>query len=135
MKASTTKTVLLTLVLTLSIVYLAHGRRPDFSGSDAALANAYFVRSYRDGAYIIEHKGHRFTAKCRASLTWLDGTDRPGKPMTDGDCTYMFDKVGKSIGDDFMRHENNTLVLAPWMGADTVQTADYLTITNDEPIK
>ncbi len=135
MKASTVKTVLITIALTLLVVYFAHGRRPDFSGPSANLANAYFVRSYKDGVYTIDHKGHRYTAKCRASLSWLDGTDRPGKPMTDGDCLYMHDKVGKSIGDDFMRRENHSLVFAPWMGQDTVQTADFLTITNDEATK
>ena len=74
-------------------------------------------------------------AKCRASLTWLDGTDHLGRPLSEGDCTYMSDKVGKSIGDDLMRREKDSLVFAPWTGEDTLQTADILTITDDQLIK
>jgi hypothetical protein len=55
--------------------------------------------------------------------------------MTDGDCTYMASAVGKTIGEDLMRKEPDSLVYAAWAGKDTVQTADSLTIIDDEPIK
>ena len=54
--------------------------------------------------------------------------------MSDDDCTYMDHMVGKTIGDDLMRTEGGSLVLAPWSGTDTVQTANYLTILSDETI-
>jgi hypothetical protein len=47
----------------------------------------------------------------------------------------MASKVGKTIGDDLMRMEPDSLVYAGWAGEDTVQTADYLTIIDDKPIK
>ena len=118
------------------VFFMSHHRRPDITQSNnATLDNAYRVLAFRHGAYIIAYKNHRFTAKCRASLTWLNGTDQPGLPMTESDCTYMSDKVGRSIGDDLMRQENSSLVFAPWTGVDTLQTADYLTITDDELVK
>jgi hypothetical protein len=117
-------------------VYQHSYGKPDFTQSRyAGLKDAYYVRAHQQSDYIIEHDGHRFTAKCRASLTWTHGTDQAGMPMTDGTCTYMADKIGKSIGDDLMREEDNTLVFSPWTGIDTLQTADFLTITNDEPMK
>lgn len=126
----------LSIGLNILLVYGDLRPRPDLTQSRyASLKNAYFVRAHQHGYFIIEHDGHRFTAKCRASLSWLDGTDQPSKPMTDGDCTYMSSTVGKSIGDDLMRHENNTLVYSPWTGFDTVQTADILTIVKDQHIK
>ena len=56
--------------------YTSYRQRPDFTlSTETTLADAYHVTAFRDGAYIIEHKGHRLTAKCRESLTWLDGPD------------------------------------------------------------
>ena len=116
--------------------YTSHIHRPDFTRSnETTLADSYHVTAFRDGAYLIEHKGHRLTAKCRESLTWLDGPDKPGRPLDAHDCTYMSSYVGKSIGDDLMRQEQNTLVLSPWRGEDTVQTADFLDIIHDELIR
>ena len=121
------------VAVTLGVAYHKH---PDFTrNTDTDIKNAYRVVSGGDRTYVIEHKGHRYTVKCRASLTWLNGTDKPGLPMTDGDCTYMASKVGKTIGDDLMRKEPDSLVYAGWAGEDTLQTADYLTIIDDEPIK
>jgi serine/threonine-protein kinase len=116
--------------------YTSYIHRPDFTRSNkTTLADAYHVTAFRNGAYIIEHKGHRLTARCRESLTWLDGPDKPGRPLDAHDCTYMSSWVGKSIGDDLMRQEQNELVFSPWKGEDTVQTADFLDITQDELIR
>jgi len=116
--------------------YTSYIHRPDFTNSkETTLADAYHVTAFRDGAYIIEHKGHRLTAKCRESLTYPDGPDKPGRPMTDHDCMYMVGMVGKSIGDDLMRQEQNQLVYSPWRGINTVQTADFLDIIHDELIR
>jgi len=116
--------------------YTSYLQHPGLTRSNkTTLADAYHVRAFRDGAYIIEHKGHRLTAKCRESLTYPDGPDKPGRPMIDHDCMYMSSSVGKSIGDDLMRQEGNTLVYSPWRGVDTEQTADFLDITHDEPIQ
>ena len=125
------------IVILAGVWYFSHhSQHPDVTSSnETTLANAYHVTAFRDGAYIIEHKGHRLTAKCRECLTWPDGPDKPGRAMTDHDCLYMSGLVGKSIGDDLMRQDNNTLVYSPWTGVDTVQTADLLDITNDELIR
>ena len=121
------------IALTLVLV---HHKHPDFTrNTDTDIENAYQVISGRGSTYVIEHKGHRYTARCRASLSWLNGTDKPSLPMTDGDCTYMATMVGKTIGDNLMRTEPDSLVYAAWTGDDTLQTADYLTIINDESIK
>jgi len=43
-------------------------QHPDFTRStEMRIEDVYYVRAYRHGAYIIEHKGHRLTAKCRES--------------------------------------------------------------------
>jgi formylglycine-generating enzyme required for sulfatase activity len=125
------------IVILAGVWYFSHhSQHPDWTNSnETTLADAYYVTAFRDGAYIIEHKGHRLTAKCRESLTFLDGPDKPGRPMSDHDCTYMVDQVGRSIGDDLMRQEQNQLVFSPSRGLDTVQTADFLDITNDELIR
>jgi hypothetical protein len=43
--------------------------------------------------------------------------------MTDGECTYMPTLIGQVIGDDLMHIDGNTIVLTPWAGENTVQTA------------
>ena len=116
--------------------YTSYRQHPDDTHSnETTLADAYHVTAFRDGAYIIEHKGHRLIAKCRESLAYPDGPNKPGRPMTDHDCMYMTGEVGKSIGDDLMRQEQNELVFSPWRGEDTEQTADFLDITHDEVIR
>ncbi len=116
------------------IIYNDVNAYPDYSMSRTArLKDAYFVTGKKGASYIIRHDHHKFLAECRASLSWVDGTDKPGAPQTDGDCTYMDMTVGKSIGNDMMRHEDNSLVFVPWVGHDTVQTADFLTILQDIP--
>ena len=54
--------------------------------------------------------------------------------MSDG-CTYIPSLVGKSIAEGLMRKEGGALVYQPWEQDDTVQTADILTIVNDETIR
>ena len=117
------------------LLYSNFYRHPDFDLYSTGLKDAYYVRAHSQDSYIIEHEGHRFTAKCQASLTWLDGINRPGRPMSDGTCTYLPSMVGKSIAAGLMRHEGNNLVYSPWSDSDTVQTADILTVVNDEKEK
>ena len=77
-------------------------RHPDFTSSTkTTLTDAYYVRTYQHGAYIIEHKGHRLAAQCRESRTWLDGNNKSYKLMYDKDCIYMAE-VGQYIGDDLI---------------------------------
>jgi hypothetical protein len=122
--------------LILMIGCSSQKQHPDFTRSDkTTIADAYYVRAYRNGAYVVNHKGHRLTAKCRESLSWVDGNDQPYKLMDDRDCTYMGDQVGKYIGDDLMLRYGNELHLCPWIGVKTTQTADILDVTGDELIK
>jgi hypothetical protein len=110
-------------------------RHPDFTRSDkTTISDAYYIRAYRHGSYIIDHKGHRLTAKCRESRSWLNGNDKPYELMDDKDCTYMANKVGLYIGDDLMLNYGNELHLCPWIGENTTQTADILDVTDDELI-
>ena len=122
----------LSLGLNALFVYSNCYGHPDVDFYQTSLGDAYFVRGRDQRAYIIEHDGHRFTAKCRASLAWPDGTNSPGKPMTDGTCIYMPSMVGKSIAAGLMRHEGDSLVYSPWANSDTEQTADILTIVDDQ---
>ena len=128
--------LVLSLGLNAFYVYKNAYGHPDEDFYSPGLQSAYWIRAQNDGSYTIDHDGHRFTAKCRASLSWLDGIDNPGRPMTpDGVCTYMPSMVGKSLAAGLMRHEGNSLVFSPWASFDTVQTADILTITKDEKTK
>jgi hypothetical protein len=123
----------LSLGLNAFLIYENCFGHTDFVFYPTGLRRAYYVKGLDRNSFIIEHEGHRFTAKCRVSLTWPDGPDNPGRPMSDGTCTYMPSMVGKSIAEGLMRHEGNSLVYLPWADSDTVQTADILTITGDEP--
>ena len=124
------------LIIPLLLVGCSNQKRhPDFTRSaTTTVADAYFVRAYRHGAYIIEHKGHRLTAKCRESRSWVNGDDKSYELMDDKDCTYMADQVGKYIGDDLMLQYGNELHLCPWIGEKTTQTADILDVTDGELI-
>jgi hypothetical protein len=94
-------------------------------------ADAYHVVAYRNRKYIIEHRDHRLTVKCERAVTWLDGPDHDPRPMTDpGECMYV--KVGEYIGEDLMLEVGQKLEYLPWRGLNTVQTADIMTITNDD---
>lgn len=98
------------------------------------LDHDYYVRAYQDGSYIIEHEGRQLSATCRESLTWLDGTDKRGQPTDEHECTYMASLVGRHIPSELMWREDKELRYQPWVGQDTVQTADVLDITAEAPI-
>jgi len=73
-------------------------------------------------------------ATCRETLTWLDGIDKPGQLMGEHDCTYMLTLVGKHISPELMWRQDKELRYEPWVGQDTVQTADILDITAEAPV-
>ena len=127
---------LLLILLIIAGVWYVHSRskrRPDVTRSTTTtIADAYYVRAFKHGAYIIDHKGHRLSAKCRETRSWVDGDDKPYKLMDSNECTYMPEQVGKYIGDDLMLRFGNELHLCPWLGVKTTQTADILDITDDE---
>jgi hypothetical protein len=54
--------------------------------------------------------------------------------MDEHDCTYMHGSLGQVVGDDLMVQRGDELVYYPWAGEDTVQTADFMDITDDEPM-
>jgi hypothetical protein len=125
----------LSLGLNAFFIYEAHYDTPDVDFYHASKKNAYYIKEREGGDYfIIEHEGHRFTAKCQPALTWLNGITNPGGAMSDS-CIYLPGMVGKSIAAGLMRREGDTLVYAAWANDDTVQTADILTIVNDQAIK
>lgn len=97
-------------------------------------ANAYYLKAYRDGKFIFVHRGHVITAKCRVTLTWLNGDDKEGEPMTGpGECTYVTpEKIGTYYGDDLMLNYGSELHFCPWIGEKTTQTADILDIESEE---
>lgn len=99
--------------------------------SSAQEEDTYFVRSRSAETYIIEHKGHRLTARCRETLSWLDGEDKPGRTMSEHECTYMSDKVGQHVSAEFWLRQGSELRFMPWHGIRTLQTADVLDITDD----
>jgi hypothetical protein len=99
-----------------------------------ALGQDYYVRAHQHGSYIIEHDGRQLTATCRETLNWLDGTDKPGRPMAENDCTYMASLVGQHIRPELMWQQDKELRYRPWVGLDTVQTADILDIIADGPV-
>jgi len=96
-------------------------------------APSYYVRAYQHGSYIIEYDGHQLTASCRETLSWLDGTDKPGSPMAEHDCTYMQSLVGQHIRAELIWWHDKELRYQPWVGEDTAQTADILDITAEAP--
>jgi hypothetical protein len=124
------------LSLGLNAFFLYPRTKPDVAFYATGMKNAYHIKSLNRGLYTIEHDGHLFTAKCRVSVSWLDGTDKVGRPMASGECVYMPTMVGKSIAAGIMRHErdSNSLVYLPWASFDTLQTADYLTIVDGESL-
>jgi len=95
--------------------------------------NSYYIRAGRNETYIIEHRGHQLTAHCREALSWPDGKDKLGRPMGEGACTYLVDKVGKHISEDLMLGQNSELRYRPLAGDpdETLQVADVLDITDD----
>lgn len=137
----------LSLALNAFFIY-EHYDRPDGDFYGSGLREAYFIKAHEHGDvydgngdyYVIEHRDfddgniHRYLAKCKQTLSWLDGVTNPGKPMSDT-CIYLPNLVGKSLAGGMMRKEGNTLVYAPWADDDTVQTADVLTMLSDVKLK
>ena len=126
--------VMLLLSLSLNVFYFwnDHHNIPDESFYPHKVEDAYFVKKHVGGEiYVIEHSGHRYTAECQDTLTWLDGIYAAGRSMGTG-CTYIQSLVGKSIAEGLMRKEGGALVFQPWEQHDTVQTADILRIINDQ---
>jgi hypothetical protein len=97
-------------------------------------ADAYHVVAYRNRKFIIEHRDQRLTVKCEQAVTWLDGPDKDPLPFADrGQCVYI--EAGEYIGEDLMDEIGQKLTYYPWRGEDTVQTADFMTITAKEEIR
>ena len=94
----------------------------------------YYVRAHVDDSYIIEHDGRKLTATCRETLSWLDGTEKLGRPMAEHECTYMGSLVGQRIRPEMMWQQGRELRYRPWVGQATSQTADILDITDDVPV-
>jgi hypothetical protein len=125
----------LVVVIGIAVMWARQRARPDFTNStETRRVDSYDIVAYKDGAYTIEHRGHRITAKCRNSLSWPNGLGTFGAPMDDHECIYMSSLVGKTIGEDLMKRWKDTLVYSPWEGVKTVQTADYLDITEQDGV-
>ena len=87
---------------------------PDVDFFPHGLRDAYFIKRHvGEEIFVIEHAGHRYTVKCRPTLSWLDGIYTSGYPMSDG-CTYIPSLVGKSIADGLIRKEGDALVYQGW---------------------
>ena len=124
--------LLFSLGLNAFFIWNDHYDVPDVNFFPHGLRDAYFVKRHPGGEiFVIEHSEHRYTVKCQDTLTWLNGIYASGEPMSSG-CTYLSSLVGKSVADGLMRKEGNALVYQPWEQDDTEQTADILTIINDE---
>ena len=92
----------------------------------------YYVRAGRNETYVIEYRGHQLTANCREALSWLDGQDKLGGPMTEHECIYMRRQIGQHISEDLMVRQDNELRYRPLAGTETsAQVADILDITDD----
>jgi S1-C subfamily serine protease len=92
---------------------------------------SYYVRARKGETYIIEYKGHQLTAQCREALAWERDTDKFGRPMTQNECMYLPDKVGKHFSEDFMVRGDNELRYRPLGSTNTSDVADVLDITDD----
>lgn len=125
--------LLLSLSLNAFFIWNDHYDAPDVNFFPHGLRDAYFIKRHvRGKIFVIEHSGHSYTVKCQDTLSWVyGGIYTSGHPMSDG-CTYIPSLVGKSIAEGLMRKEGDALVYQPWEQDDTVQTADILTIIDDE---
>jgi S1-C subfamily serine protease len=96
-------------------------------------APSYYVRAHQRGAYLIEYKGRQMLAACREALSWLDGPDKLGRPMTEHECMYINDKVGKYIAAETMWRGDKELRFEPF-GQDKADVADVLDVIAEGPI-
>ena len=93
----------------------------------------YYVRERRNETYVIVYRGHQLTARCREALSWDDGTDKLGRPLTEHECKYMPYAVGEHVTEDKILRQNNELRYLPF--AETSgHVADILDITEDIPV-
>lgn len=95
--------------------------------------SSYYIRAFQHGAYIIDYKGRQLAATCREALSWLDGPDKLGGPMTEHECMYINDKVGKHIPAEQMWRGDKELRFEPF-GQDKADVADVLDIVAEAPI-
>jgi len=91
----------------------------------------FYVRARKNETYVIENRGHQLTAHCREALSWLDGEDKLGRPMTENECMYLQGKIGQHIDEDLMVRGDNELRYRPLAAWDMPQVADILDITDD----
>lgn len=94
---------------------------------------SYYIRAYQHGTYIIDYNGRQLAATCREALSWLDGPNRPGKPMTTNECMYLNSYVGERIAAEKMWREDKELRYEPF-GQDKPDVADVLDIIAESPI-
>jgi hypothetical protein len=94
---------------------------------------SYYIRAYQHGAYIIDYNGRQLAATCREALSWLDGPDKLGRPMTEHECMYINDKVGKYIAAAQIWRGDKELRYEP-LGQDKADVADVLDIIAEAPI-
>lgn len=94
---------------------------------------SYYIRAYQRGAYIIEYNGRQLAATCREALSWLEGPDKLGGPMTEHECMYINDKVGKRIPAEQMWRADKELRYEPF-GQNKADVADVLDIIAEAPI-
>jgi hypothetical protein len=92
----------------------------------------YYVRARKGETYIIEYRGHQLAAHCREALSFLDGQDKLGRPMTENECMYLKGKIGQHIDEDFMVRGDDELRYRPFGHFETsAPVADVLDITDD----
>jgi hypothetical protein len=92
----------------------------------------YYVRARKNEVYFIEYRGHQLTAHCREALGWHRDTSQLGGPMTQNECLYLPDEVGKHISEDKMVRADNELRYRPFGSVETsAPVADVLDITDD----
>jgi hypothetical protein len=100
---------------------------------------SYYIRAYQHGAYLIEYKGRQMLATCREALGWTrSDSNGLGGPMTEHECMYIKDKVGKHIPTWQMWRGDKELRFEPF-GEDNLlkssaPVADVLDIIVEAPI-
>jgi hypothetical protein len=100
---------------------------------------SYYIRAYQHSAYLIEYKGHQMLATCREALGWArSDSNGLGGPMTEHECMYISDKVGKHIPAWQMWRGDKQLRYEPFGEDNLLKTsapvADVLDIIADAPI-
>ncbi|HET9401842.1 MAG TPA: trypsin-like peptidase domain-containing protein [Candidatus Acidoferrales bacterium] len=94
---------------------------------------SYHIRAYQHGAYVIDYEGRELEATCRETLSWLDGPDKLGGPMTEHECVYINHEVGKDIPAEQMWRGDKELRFEP-LGQLKADVADVLDIIAEAPM-